>query len=469
MRQTSRFLKRLTTTSFGFLAFTGIVVLVALIGQRHPLRLDLTENKRYTLTEQSKKVLSALNGDIQIKAFFQETAAERDRVRDLLKTYRYTSKKVHFQFIDPDRQPALARQYQIRDYGTLVLEGFGKSQTITSAEEEAITNAILKLSQDREKIVYFLTGHGERDIGEAGKDGYSLVKTAIEKQNFKVKTCNLLVAPEVPEDAAVLVIAGPQKPLLAKEVEALQHYLDRGGNLLLMLDPYNRSGLEEMLRSHGILLTDDIIVDTMSKVFGADYLMPVIAQYGHHKITDGFRIACFFPVARSVRVSSPAPANTKLLELALTSQYSWAESDFKTTDSEPPKFNDNRDIQGPVPVAVAAAITPSKKSDSTGKSTSPGRKKHRSSTAELVVYGDSDFASNRYLNLQGNSDLFLNTINFLAQQEDLITIERPRAKAAPLTLTRSQSLVLFWIGILLMPAVVLAAGVAVFNFRRKQR
>jgi ABC-type uncharacterized transport system involved in gliding motility auxiliary subunit len=285
----------LSNTALGFIAFLGILVLVALIGQRHPIRVDLTEGKRYSISDQSQKIVGSLKNDISIKGFYQEADPNREQTRDLLETYRYYSKKINYQFIDPDRDPSLAKHYQIRTYGTLVLEGFGKTQTIPTADEETITNAILKLTQEQQRTVYFLTGHGERDISNVDKDGYATAKTAIEKENFQVKTLNLLVDPKIPDDAALVVVADPQKPLLATELDALRQYSIRNGSVMFLLEPFSDGGLTDFLKSYGIIISPDIIVDTMSRVFGASYLIPVITEYGFHKITDGFNVACFFP------------------------------------------------------------------------------------------------------------------------------------------------------------------------------
>jgi ABC-type uncharacterized transport system involved in gliding motility auxiliary subunit len=411
--------RRLSNTAFGFVAFAGILVAIALIGQRHPLRVDLSESRKYTLSDQSKKILAGLKGDISIRAFFQEAGRNREQARDLLETYRYQSKKIRYEFIDPDRYPAVAKQYQIRSYGTLVLEGFGKTQTVMTVDEQSITNAIVRLSQEREKVVYFLTGHGERDTTDMGKDGYATAKTAIEKESFKVKSLNLLVEARIPEDAALVVIAGPQKPLLANEIALLRQYLHQRGRVMVLLEPFADGGLRDLLKSCGFLLAADIVVDPMSRVFGASPFMPVITQYGLHKITEGFTVASIFPTARSVYTEEKSPPGVTLTELALTSP-------------------------------------------SLGKGSSGGE-------AQLAVFGDCDFASNTYFNLQGNGDFFLNAISFLEQQEDLVSIQRPKSGAAPLTLSRSQERILFWVGLLLMPLVVLAAGIAVFQTRRKHR
>jgi ABC-type uncharacterized transport system involved in gliding motility auxiliary subunit len=460
--------RRLSNTAFGLVAFVGILIVAALIGQRHPVRIDLSENKRYTLSEQSRKILAGLKGDIAIKAFFQEAGRNREQTRDLLETYRYQSNKIHYEFIDPDRHPTLAKQYQIRSYGTLVLEGLGKTQTVTGADEQSITNAIVKLSQQGEKVVYFLTGHGERDTTDVGKDGYATATSAIEKENFRVKPLNLLAEARIPEDAALVVIAGPQKPLLANELALLRQYMQQQGRVMVLLEPFADGGLRDLLKSYGFLIAADIIIDPMSRVFGASPLMPVITQYGLHKITEGFTVASIFPTARSVHTEEKSPPGIALTELALTSPYSWAETEYQAGSTKELKFDERKDRKGPVPLAAIAAIGVEKgkaeaqEKGSSGKGPSGGE-------AHLAVFGDCDFASNTYFNLQGNGDIFLNTISFLGQEEDLISIQRPKSGRAPLTLSRSQERILFWVGLLLMPLVVLASGIAVLQTRRRHR
>ena len=463
----------LSNTALGFIAFVGILVLVALIGQRHPIRVDLTEGKRYSISDQSQKIVESLKNDISIKGFYQEADPNRDQTRDLLETYRYYSKKINYQFTDPDREPGLAKHYQIRTYGTLVLEGFGKTQTIPTADEETITNAILKLTQEQQRTVYFLAGHGERDISNVEKDGYATAKAAIEKENFQVNTLNLLVNPKIPDDAALVVVADPQKPLLATELDALRQYSIRNGSVLFLLEPFSDGGVADFLKSYGIIISPDIIVDTMSRVFGASYLIPVITEYGFHKITDGFNVACFFPTTRSIGSAEGVPDSIDLLELASTSSYSWAETGFRLGQTEPPKFDETQDRKGPISVAVIAAIAAGNPGNNPESQEQPPGKSAEATDAggqaHLLVFGDSDFASNSYFNLQGNADFFLNAINFLGQQENLISIQRPTTAGAPLTLSKSQNRLLFWVGLLLMPAVVVASGLAVFQSRRKHR
>jgi ABC-type uncharacterized transport system involved in gliding motility auxiliary subunit len=465
---------RLWNTALGSVLFCGILVLVGLIGQRHPVRLDLTESKRYSISEQSRKILRSLEEDVHITAFFQEATRERSQARRLLETYRYHSDRIHYQLIDPDRHPSLARRYNIRSYGTLVLEGSDKSQTVHTADEQSITNAILKLAQEENRVVYLLSGHGERDMGDVGGDGYSSIKAAMERENLRVATLNLMAKPEVPEDAALVLVAGPQEPLLAVEIGALRAYLEHDGRVMVLLEPSLDAGLRDFLGSYGIVLSSDIIVDTMSRVFNTDYLMPVLTDYGFHPITDGFNVACFLPTARSVSPAEVPPEGSDPTALASTSPYSWATRDRPFGQSEVPEFQEGNDRQGPITVAVIAAIA-ANPANSDGNSTQQPEvedpaEQDPTGQAYLAVFGDCDFVSNRYLNnLQGNADLFLNSVNFLTQQQDLMSIERPEPETMPLTLSRSQGRLLFWVGLFLMPAVVLGIGLTVFQVRRKHR
>jgi ABC-type uncharacterized transport system involved in gliding motility auxiliary subunit len=240
---------------------------------------------------------------------------------------------------------------------------------------------------------------------------------------------------------------------------------------MLLLEPFSDAGLVDFLNSYGITISSDIIVDTMSRVFGASYLIPVITEYSFHKITDGFNVACFFPTARSIDSAEEIPSSVDMTELASTSPYSWSETEFKFGQPEPPKYDQAKDKKGPI--NVAAVVTISNRSSEDGQNEQRDGKtseaKDSGGQAQILVFGDSDFVSNNYFNLQGNSDFFLNSINYLAQQENLITVERPKTSGTPLTLSRFQSQLLFWLGLFLMPAVVLASGLTVFRLRRKNR
>jgi ABC-type uncharacterized transport system involved in gliding motility auxiliary subunit len=459
------------------LFFLGILALLALIAERHPWRVDMTESGAFTLSDQTRNILNSLEQPIDIKAFYATASPEQTKAKDVLETYRYTSHKVMYEFVDPDRQPEIARRFEVRSYGTLVLEGFGKKQTIQNADEESITNAILKLSRNEQKSIYFLVGHGERSVEKADKEGYSAVRQALEKENFAVADLNLLQQAQVPDNAAVVIVAGPEKPLFPQEITSLKSYLDRDGRLMVLLDPFRDGGLREFLKSYGVEASDDIVIDKLSRVFGGSYLMPVVMQYGHHQITENFDLATFYPEARSVTPAKEPPEGVQLETLASTSENAWAERNLDELKSGEASFDEKEDTLGPIPLIVLAEIDlkQTKPAQATG---SPGKQEKEPAEDEdvksptpalLLVVGDSDFASNTYFGLSGNGDLLLNMVNFLAQEQNLVTI-KPRGKSQqPMLMTQSQAWMVFLVVMVLVPLMVLFSGLAVYRVRRSQR
>lgn len=477
-RKQKRLLTYGSSTIITSFLFLGILGFIALIAERNPVRIDLTESGKYTLSEQTRNILKSLDKPIHVKAFCATASAEQARAQDLMDTYQYATKMISYEFVDPDRQPEVARQYDIRSYGTLVLEGYDRKQSIQTLDEESITNAILKLTRNDQKKIYFLIGHGERSLQDVGKDGFTNVKEALGKENYSVVDLNLLQQAQVPDDAALVVVAGSQKSLMKQEIESLRSYLERGGKLMVMLDPHRDGGLREFLKSYGIQLSDDVIIDKLSRVFGGSYLMPVVTNYGQHKIVENFGVATFYPEARSVQKGKELPKGVDVLVLASTSENAWGEKNLELLKQGQAGFDEKVDLPGPVPLVVLAEINLKEMKDEPPKGKSSQNqvmkpeeeKKERGvKNAHLLVAGDSDFISNANFGLSGNGDLFLNMVNFLAEEETLITIE-PRDKAGkPLLLSQGQARVMFWMVLVLVPLLVLVAGFAVYRVRRRQR
>jgi len=467
-----------SSTVLSTLFFVGILAFLALIAERHPWRVDMTESGTFTLSEQTRNILNSLQQPIEIKAFYATAAPEQTKAKDLLETYRYASNKVNYEFIDPDRQPDMARRFEVRSYGTLVLEGYGKKQSIQNADEESITNAILKLSSNEQKKIYFTIGHGEHSLEKSDKEGYSGVREALEKENLVVADLNLLQQAQVPADAAAVIVAGPQKPFFPQELASLKVYLESGGKLMVLLDPYRDGGFTQFLKDYGVGLGDDVIIDKLSRVFGGDYLMPVVMQYGTHRITENFDLATFYPEARSVSPAKEPPQGVQLETLASTSENAWAEKNLEMLKRGEASFDEKEDTPGPVSLIVLAEIERSKQTkpgeskDVQGKdSEEPAAEDNttRSNPAFLIVAGDSDFAANTYFGLSGNGDLFLNMVNFLAEEKNLITI-KPRGKSQqPMLMTETQGWVAFLVVLVLAPLLVLCSGLAVYRVRRSQR
>lgn len=461
-------------TLLSTLLFLGIVILLAVISQKHSLRWDITEAKQHTLTEQSRKIVSSITEPVRIIAFYA-TDEGQEEAKDLLETYRYYNSKISYEFIDPDRNPELAKKYEIRTYGTLVLEGYGKKETVQGASEESVTNALLKLSRTGKKKIYFLIGHGEHSIEEFGKAGYSTVRSSLEKGNYEVAALNLMSMNAVPDDASVVVVAGPKKELLPEEIERLDGYIKKGGKLVIMLDPYQDAGLKDWLGKYGIELYDDVIIDKLSRVFGGSYLLPVVTQYGFHPITKDFSVATFYPEARSVREASNPPDYISLTTLARTSEGAWAETDREMLQKGQAAYDEGKDLAGPVPIAVIAEVNVEKmlkesnKKEDKKEGEGGEERKEALKKGYLLVIGDSDFVDNTHFGLSGNGDFFLNALHYLAEEETLITIEPRKKEGQPLVLTASQMKLVMWVTMVLVPLLVIAFGAGVYRIRRAQR
>jgi ABC-type uncharacterized transport system involved in gliding motility auxiliary subunit len=456
----SRRLRLGTNTLIYSVVVLAILVVIQLIAYRHNKRFDLTANKVHSLSPQSVKILKNIKKDVTIKAFMRE-GQDKEKVAELLDLYAYHSKRIHTQIIDPDRHPGEAKQYDVRNYGTLVFLCGDKKEKILQTNEEAITNALVKVTQKKKKKIYFLTGHGEKDLKDSGKTGYSQVKKSLEEKSYDVKTLLLSRNEGVPKDADVLVIADPQVELLQHELTALRNYLKRGGHLLVMINPYTSVGLVNFLKDFGFIVGDNMIVDKLSRILGGGYLMPVVASYGNHPITRNFNMMTFYPTARSVQVmkGKNAEMNWNLTVLAKTGEASWAETDRKLLEEGKAAFDKGQDFKGPVPLAAVCEVTPQGMAKLTGKL----REKRR---PRIVVVGDPDFVENGYFGLYGNGILFLNMANWLAEKDVLIAIPPKNPETQPLTLTRNQGLFSFWINVVGIPFIIIIIGVVVFIRRR---
>jgi ABC-type uncharacterized transport system involved in gliding motility auxiliary subunit len=432
-------------------AFVGILVLVNYLGTRYEKRLDWTQDKVFTISEQTRKVLANLDKPIKITGFYQQGDSRQEQVADLLKEYRQYTNYLTWEFIDPDVQPAAARQAGISDYGTLVFESEGRKQNTTSSDEQGLTSAILKVSSGEQKVVYFLTGHGERASDGYGQDGYSQAKQVMEQDNYVVKTITLAVTPTVPADCALLIIASPTKPLLDKEIAAVNDYLDKGGKLLYLTDPQVTTGLEEgVLKKFGIQVRSDIVVDPASSLLG-DVASPLVSNFRWSPITKDLKAAAIFPQTRSLVADANPPTGVSLTAFAETSADSWGETDLTNRQVG---FDAAKDTKGPVTVGLSAEI----KHVSGDVTLAP--------TARVVVFGDSDFAANAFLGTLGNRDLFANSVNWLTEEESLISIRAKPPTDRMLYMTTSEQILGLVTSIVLLPLAVLLAGGVVWWRRR---
>jgi ABC-type uncharacterized transport system involved in gliding motility auxiliary subunit len=457
-----------TNTIVSTVIVFAILVLLVLIAERKPLRVDLSETRSFSLSGQTRNILNEIDKPVAVKVFISASgpgAQNKDKIKELLDTYCYYSKNIKYEFVDPDSQPEIASRYEVKTYGTIVLEGYDKKQAVQTADEENITNALLKLARKEQKKIYFLTGHGEHSLSADARDSFSNARSALEKNLYAIAEFNLLQQADIPADAAAIIIAGPRKQIPEREQGIIKNYLARGGKVVLMLDPLTETGMKDFLEGYGIEISEDVVIDHLSRLFGASERVPVVMEYGPHKITDDFSQPTFYPDARSVVPSAKPPAGIEVQVLASTSPNAWAERNLEALKEGKAAFDKDKDLAGPIPLVVIATISGQKEPADAGQKdeNSPQGK-----DGTLVVAGNSLFASNSYFNQYGNGDFFLNTISFLADEANLITVERPKTNK-PLMLTRAEATIIFWVVLIIVPLSVLIAGLAVYRVRRSQR
>lgn len=452
----------------------GVVAFGSAVSYRHSYRWDLTENRRNTISPQTIQVLRTLKAPVNAIAFFRSDTPGKRNAEDLLNQYvSYSAGRFTWRLEDTDRAVALARQYNVDSYGTVVLEsGSGpqsRTEKVLDAEEEKLTNALVKVTRSGKRIVYLVKGHGEREIGNTDKAGLSQAKDQMEKANYDVKELVLARDPKVPDDASIVIVPGPRTDPFPQELTALDAYIARGGKVFFMATPFQGEGLAKYLAKYGVGLDDDVVIELnpLGQLFGTGPLVPIVNQYDPHPITkDLGGVMTLFPLTRSVEAAKAPPKGVQIDTLARTSRQSWGETDrgvFQKGTAQP----DPGEKAGPLPVALVATIEP--QAEAKPGARTAGRDEKKAPKARIVVVGTADFASNQFLGAQGNRDFFLNVVSWLAEEEDLISVRPKDTRQNPVVLTSAQSSLVLWVPLALLPGAVLACGIAVIVQRRRQK
>lgn len=454
------------------LLVTGILVVVALMANRYSYRWDLTSDKNQSLTAMTRAVLTEVKAPLTLTAFFPEGQTERQRAKEFLEMYAYANPQIKFRLVDPERDPLKAKEAGYRYPGNVLLEYQGRHQMADKADEDGITNAVRKLLNPEVKKIFFLTGHGERGLKEMDRKGLNGAKKAMENEGYQTEDLNLLTKAEIPQDAAAVIVAGPTKPLFPNEVAALKAYLERGGRVLLLLEPFQDAGLKDFLTGYGVELDNGIILDMnqVTQAIGASPIMPLAMQYGPHRITRDFtNVVTIFPLARPL-ILKQGLKGVSLIPLVTTTNTSWEKFGQEWMKGGKATYDQQTDKKGPFTLAALADIRLAPGKEEKGKTPpKPAPKKEEEKKACLVVFGNVDFATNAYFNLSGNGDLFLNTVNFLGSEEKQILVHREASKAQPLIMKGWQAWFLMLTSLVALPLIMLAAGVRAYLRRRGRR
>ncbi len=442
---------RLGLNSVLMIVLMGTILgILNFLAARHSVRLDFSETKRFTLAPQTARLLRELPREVKVTVFTSDQNPVRLAYRDLIDSYQAHTAKLMVEFVDPEKKPGVARQYGISRPDTAVLES-GKQETrITSASEQELTNALIRVTKDEKKTVYFLTGHAEHLLEDRSKEGYSFLKEALERQGYTVRSLSLYESKTIPKNASVLVLGGPQKPVSPEEQLLLADHIRTGGRLLVLLDPGSRAGLDSTLAAWGLQADNRTVLDTQT-ILGGDLTMPVVNTYGTHEITQDLgQVFTMFPHVRPVNFLDSKGNEWVFHPLAKSSPRSWARTGELTQIRD---FDPQKDTQGPLSLAalVIARASPSE----------------NARQPAVLLVGDSDFASNAFLDFSGNTDFILHAVAWLAEEKDLVTIAPKDTRLGTLLLTVAQSNALFALQVLGLPGFFLLAGFAVWRRRRR--
>jgi ABC-type uncharacterized transport system involved in gliding motility auxiliary subunit len=434
------------------LAFIGILAFVNIILFKHDREYDLTETGRFTLSDQTIKVLKNLDEPVQVMGFFQTGDPRTGLARDYLDRYGHYTKYLSYEFHDPNLEPALAQSFQIERYGLVFVSDDKQHQSFT-IDEQALTSGLIRVINDQERMAYFITGHGEHQVDDGGKEGYSAVKETLEAENYRVASLNLSASGGVPADASLLILAGAKVPMAEIEAELIMDWMDSGGKLMLLVDPHDPAPLKQLVHQYGLALEDNYVVEDYDhslmvlthQGLTPQLIAPLITKYPYHEVTQGLSgYQSFYPLVRSITVTPTQTAGREVQPLLTTSYGSWAETDLQAGDFE---FSEGIDPVGPFHLAVAV------ENFETG--------------ARLVVFGDAGFVANKNVSPQmANLDLFMNAVNWLAEEEALISIRPKPPENHTLVMTPMQVNMTFVTTIILIPLTVFGVGIGVWWKRR---
>ena len=448
-------------TKYAAYATTYILIIIAavvvanVLADRYNKSYDATSNKRYSLSDQTAKIVKGLKQDATITYFNQSTRFNDGK--DLLDQYANLSNRLHVEYVDPDKNPQAAREAGIRNFGTAIVQVGAKKEEAKSMTEEGVTGALIRDLKNTTRTVCFVAGSGEHQIDDRDREGLSNFKDLLAKDDYQTQSVSLLQKAEVPSECTTLVVAGPTRDYQQPEVDAIKKYVEDGGRALFLVDPPLKLGhdvvadndaLTSLLQSWGVTAQKDLILDLnpIGQIAGTGPQVALITSYESQPIVSGMKgMATGFPLSRSLEIKNTDKVNVQKM-------FDTSPSSLATADLSSPRVNveDPKNKKGPLTLAAAGTYN-------TGKENSQGR---------FVVIGSSSWIANRFINFNGNGDLASNTINWLSSDEDLISIRPKPQDDRRITMTTRQ---LSWVRAtsqFLLPGIVIIAGVFVWLKRR---
>lgn len=452
----SRRLRNWLVFTLSLVAVLAAAVALQSFAEIFNYRLDLTKEKRLSLSPYTLSVLADVVHPLRVELYYER--GQREQSRDLLELMRDHCPNLTYELVDLDRNPARAKDHGVQHYDRAVLIYQGREVNVAAGNEETLTGGIARVLRDKPRVLYFVTGHRERGVAAGKDDQYGRAAQLLRNEGYEIRSVSLLHAEGVPADASAVIVAGPEVDLVEGEVDKLGAYLDGGGAVLVLVDPVEVPNLAAWLGKHGFALHDDVVIDRANRVYGSDGTNAVVPFYRDHEATKSLELPAVFGRARSVSLVAGGDddADRHAAIVARTAKESFAAAGASRTHDGQVEFDAARDQQGPIGVVGAAYTGPDKEH-----------------SGRLVVIGDADFPSDAFLPLLGNKDLLVNVIGWLVEAR--AAAARPREQAtrlgpvSPVFVSDEQARVIFLTAVVAEPLLFLIAGAAVVFFRRRRR
>ncbi|MBN1878848.1 GldG family protein [bacterium] len=446
----------------------GILILANLIALRHQHSIDLTSDHQFTLAPQTVQILGNLKEPVVAYCYYREFDEGYDTAKDLLGLFNVASSSFTIRYVDPDKDPGLAKKFDISHYNTIVLEQGTRFRKVTELTEHAITNTLIRLVQgDTRHTVYFSTGNGELDPESMENDGLMLLKLALQDANYDIKIVNLMAGDVELEDCDVLAVIGPVHDPVDPVIDKIRSYLSQGGRLFVALEPGSCQKFAGLLTEFGISAADSIIVDPTGF---QNMVQPIVEEYPAHEITKDFNSGLVFHIARSVTAAEPPMDGRLVQNLAMTSTETYAKTDLKALENGTLEYNPDTDMAGPISVAVAySEIGDAENLTPDAIAGSADLKEKGSGGARIVAVGDADFIGNIFLQTFATHQPFvMNAFHWLTDEEDLIAIPPREKTSQPLLLQPMQLVVGLVIPVILLPLSMAIFGIVRIITRRRR-
>ena len=436
--------------------FLAVIGLLAWLSTRYSAQSDWTASGRNTLSETSQVLLSKMQQPIEITAYVAQNETLRVQITDLVQKYQHYKPDVQLSFVNPDTRPDLAREQGITVEGEMLVRYDMRKEQIKIPSENELSNALQRLTHQREPRLVFLSGHGERDpLGQANHD-LGIFGQQLASKGFKLNTLNLVENPGIPNNTAVLVIADPQTALLDGEIKIIEEFIDQGGHLLWLHEPGNPQTLDVIQQDFGIEFLPGIIVDATTQMFGiSDPSYALVTEYPDHLLTRHLQSMTLFPGA--VGIQSLPDNAYRVHEILRTLPRSWTETGALEGSIQ---FDpDSEERSGPITLGVALELEPLPNGMEDNE---------QGSTQRIAVIGDSDFLSNAFLGNGGNLDLGISLVRWLSKDDDYITIPAKTSPDTTLVLSETATGVIGLGFLFVFPGLFVGMGVGVWLRRRRR-